>query len=190
MPRVSRQQADLNREAIKLAAARLFREQGFDGVGIPEITSAAGLTHGSFYGHFESKQALAAEALAAAIESGLQRWDQRSAAAGREGLIRGYLTSRNRDTPGDACPIAALAGDMARQPADAPTRPVFNQAIVALVDKLARLHAATPGQQVEQKALADLSTLVGALILSRATAGSELSDKFLSQVSAELIGQD
>jgi len=192
MPRVSRRQADLNREAIKLAAARLYRERGFDGVGIPEITRAAGLTHGSFYGHFESKEALAAEALAAGLDIGMQRWETRAAQGGREGLIRGYLATRNRDTPGDACPIAALAGDMARQPADAPTRPVFNMAIGMLLKKLAAVQAVQPDAPAgidEQKALADLSAMVGALIMSRATIGSDVSDKFLSLVSAELIAK-
>lgn len=190
MPRVSRQQADLNREAIKHAAARLYRERGFDGVGIPEITRAAGLTHGSFYGHFQSKEALAAEALATAIDSGLQRWDQRAAEGGREGLIRGYLTARNRDTPGDACPIAALAGDMARQPADAATRRVFSQAITMLLEKLAAVQADGPAELGEQKALTDLAAMVGALLLARATAGSDVSDRFLSLVGTELIDRN
>lgn len=193
MPRVSRQQAEINREAIKLAAARLYRERGFYGVGIPEITRAAGLTHGSFYGHFESKEALAAEALSAGLDIGMQRWERRAAQGGREGLIRGYLDIRNRDTPGDACPIAALAGDMARQPADAPTRPVFNQAIETLLEKLAKVQdveAGGPDGLGEQKALTDLASMVGALILSRATAGSGISEKFLTLVGDELIGRN
>ncbi|MCZ2495311.1 TetR family transcriptional regulator [Xylophilus sp. Kf1] len=187
MPRVSRLQAERNRESIKLAAARLYRERGFDGVGISEITRAAGLTHGSFYGHFASKEALAAEALDACMQSGLQRWDQRAAQAGRDGMIRGYLSARNRDLPGDACHIAALAGDMARQPVEAATHASFNQTITALLDKLSAVQPPGAADAVEQQSLTDLATLVGALILSRATAGSALSDDFLDLVATELI---
>jgi len=191
MPRVSRKQADLNREAITRAAARLYRERGFDGVGIPEITQAAGLTHGSFYGHFDSKGALAAEASMAAFQAGFARWEQRredaaSAAAAREGFIVGYLSRRNRDTPGDACPLAALAADVGRMPPGAPVRKAFTDGVAVILDKLVSVQAPGEAGAVEQKALTDLAALVGALILARATLGSELSEKFLSGVSAEL----
>src|SRR5271157_4449503 len=71
--RVSREKAAENRERIVEAAARLFREQGFDGVGVDAIMSAAGLTHGGFYGHFGSKDDLAAEAVTRALQRGIEK---------------------------------------------------------------------------------------------------------------------
>jgi len=191
MPRVTRKQADLNREAIKVAAARLFREKGFTGVAIPEITGAAGLTHGSFYGHFSSKEQMAAEASAAAFRVGFERWELRragqpSAAAARTGFIAGYLTERNRDNPGDACPLAALAGDVARLGLESPVRKTFIDGIQVILEKLASVQAGGDAGTVERQALTDLSAMVGALILSRATKSSALSEKFLHLVTAEL----
>src|SRR5436190_14272805 len=71
--RVSREKASANRERIVEAAARLFREHGFDGVGVDAIMKEAGLTHGGFYGHFASKDELAAEAVVRALALGTQK---------------------------------------------------------------------------------------------------------------------
>ena len=74
MPRVSREQTDKNRLLIEAASARLFKEHGFDGVSVADIMASAGLTHGGFYGHFESKDELAALACAKAFEESAARW--------------------------------------------------------------------------------------------------------------------
>ncbi|RLU05724.1 TetR family transcriptional regulator, partial [Pseudomonas prosekii] len=79
MPRVSRKQADLNREIIVEAATRLFRERGLHGISVVDVMAAAGLTHGGFYGHFESKEALAREAGGRAFEQSAERWKTRIA---------------------------------------------------------------------------------------------------------------
>lgn len=194
MPRVSKKQVEKNREAIKNKASTLFRERGFDGVGIPEITRAAGLTQGSFYGHFESKDALVSEASDAAFEVGFERWarhraHEKSLAQARTEFIRQYLTVLNRDKPGEAGPIATLVGDVARLPPDAPVRKVFAERIAQV---LGTLWPVFPGEgndeSTEQEALASLSAIVGAMLLSRATAGTHLSEKFLKAVSASLTG--
>ena len=103
--RVSREQAAQNRERVLDAAAKLFRERGFSGVGVAELMHAAGLTHGAFYGQFGSKDDLMAEACARAFESSLERW--RKAAARSPGdplaaVVASYLSPSHRDEPGEA----------------------------------------------------------------------------------------
>src|SRR6202050_3032867 len=80
MPRVSREQTDHNRIAITAASARLFREQGVDKVSVAELMAAAGLTHGGFYGHFESKEKLATVACTKAFDEAVERWESRISA--------------------------------------------------------------------------------------------------------------
>src|SRR6202161_4039484 len=92
MPRVSREQADRNRIAITEASARLFREQGVDNVSVAELMAAAGLTHGGFYGHFESKEELAGEACRWAFARSVERWKKRIAEKNDPGVARAALT--------------------------------------------------------------------------------------------------
>jgi TetR/AcrR family transcriptional repressor of nem operon len=120
MPRVSREQADNNRLAITDASARLFRERGIDNVSVAELMAAAGLTHGGFYGHFESKDQLAAEACRWAFGRSVERWKKRIAeksdrTLARAALTDNYLSAQSRNNPGASCPAAAFAGDVARE---------------------------------------------------------------------------
>src|SRR5271170_2549103 len=120
MPRVSREQFISNRTAITEASARLLRERGIKGLSVSELMAAAGLTHGGFYGHFASKDALAAEACSLAFEHSAERWKNRVAGnadadSARAALVEGYLTPKSRSSPGTSCPAAALAGDVARE---------------------------------------------------------------------------
>ncbi|HEV6964069.1 TetR/AcrR family transcriptional regulator, partial [Roseateles sp.] len=111
--KVSRAQAEANRERILDSAAQLFRERGFDGIGLNELMQAAGLTRGGFYGHFESKDDLAAQACRRAMRDGREQWKRqpdRSLAA----WVKAYLSETHRDRPGAGCGLAALAGDAAR----------------------------------------------------------------------------
>src|ERR1700710_1547094 len=123
MPRVSREQTDANRIAIEEASSRLFREQGLKGVSVADLMGAAGLTHGGFYGHFSSKEALAGEACASAFERSVDRWKGRVVEAvnrvnGRAALVESYLSPQARGNPGAACPASSLAGDVSREPPD------------------------------------------------------------------------
>lgn len=98
MPRVSKAEAEKNRAIIEQVSARLFREQGFHGISVADLMSAAGLTHGGFYGHFESKDALAAIACERAFEESVERWRKRvdaapDRAAALESLLDGYLST-------------------------------------------------------------------------------------------------
>src|SRR5450755_3770239 len=100
MPRVSRAEAESHREQITDASARLFKERGLKGVSVADLMGAAGLTHGGFYGHFESKDALAGIAVAHAFEQSAERWHKRIAGklddpARRAALVDKFLTPQS-----------------------------------------------------------------------------------------------
>ena len=111
-----------HRAAILTQAGKLFRRHGIDGVAVADITGAAGLTHGAFYGHFASKSALAADACRSSLEQAAANWRQRAAAAKVAGadpiaaLIDAYLTPERRDQPDTSCMLVALAPEASRDP--------------------------------------------------------------------------
>jgi TetR/AcrR family transcriptional repressor of nem operon len=191
MPRVSKQQSLSNRATITQTAARLFREHGIQGISVADLMAAAGLTHGGFYGHFASKDALAAEACSLAFENSAQRWRQRLAGiaapdAAKALLVQGYLSSKSRDDPGISCPASSLAGDVAREGSGAAVRAEFASGIEALVEILGSLqHTGNPAGD-RHEALADLATMVGAQLLARATGGRKVSDEFLRAARTRL----
>jgi TetR/AcrR family transcriptional repressor of nem operon len=192
MSRVSRLQADQHRSTIKELAARLLRERGIRGVSVANLMAAAGLTHGGFYGHFKSKDALVAEACAAAYEGSVQRWRQRVAAsadpaAGRAALIEPYLSDAARRSPGTACPTAALAADVARELPEAPVRAAYVAGLEALLEILVEVQPQAAPEVRRSQALADFATMAGALMLARATAGHGISDELLAAARQRLL---
>jgi TetR/AcrR family transcriptional repressor of nem operon len=183
--RVSRDRAAARREQIVDIASELFRLHGFDGVAIPQIMSAAGATHGGFYGHFESKEHLAAEACARAHHR--NRWDhwlQGRLDCRVDEIVHGYLTERHRDDPAHGCLLAAVATDVARQPAS--VRTVFTNALRSKVDLLLGLMTGHSAARRREKALATMAGMVGALVLSRAVNDAQLSREILSAASSVL----
>jgi TetR/AcrR family transcriptional repressor of nem operon len=192
MPRVSRELAHQHRRAITQASAGLFREHGLRGVSVAELTAAAGLTHGGFYGHFASKAALAGEACRLAFAQSAQRWARRVAAAptaqaARAALIVAYLAASARKNPARSCPAAALAGDVAREAPDAPVRAAFADGMESLITILTEITESTPDGDRRQAALSDFCILAGALVLARATAGRPLSDALLAAARQRLL---
>jgi TetR/AcrR family transcriptional repressor of nem operon len=193
VPRVSRAETEQNRIAIEEVASRLFREKGF-GVSVADLMAAAGLTHGGFYGHFESKDALMDTACRHAFEGSVERWQRR--AAGKQGraerlpaLIDGYLAPHNRNAPGSGCPMAGLASDVAREAASHPVRKTYAAGLRQLLDILVAAQDSTDVRQSRSDALAQLCTLVGAMVLARATRGDRLSDELLGAARARLLGE-
>src|SRR5690349_9507943 len=163
--RVSRQEAEANRERVVKVASALYRKHGFDGIGVADIMKKAGLTHGGFYGHFGSKDDLAAEALTCALR-GSDSWISASEKGGLESAVRNYLTPEHRDDRAKGCIFAAVGSDMVRQPRT--VRHAFTEGFRATIGKLVRM---VPGRSAEarrEQALATMAALVGALILSRA----------------------
>lgn len=185
--RVSREQAAENRERIVDVAARLFRERGFDGVGVADLMKNAGLTHGGFYGHFDSKEALMAEACEHAIAETGKRWQTltRQGEPGAFGrLARRYLSARHRDQPGDGCVLAALANDAARQ--SPPVRHAYTRSVQRFIALLAGVVPGRGEAARRRKAVAACATMVGALILSRAVDDDALSREILDAVTDQL----
>lgn len=195
MPRVSRQQTDNNRIAIEEASSRLFREQGIKGVSVADLMGAAGLTHGGFYGHFESKDALAAVACTHAFAQSAGRWEKRAAgkstpAEAFAGLVEGYLSAHNRNNAGAGCPIAGLAIDVAREPADKPIHAAYLAGLKGLIDIMQTTQTSGDDATDRSRTLVQMSTLVGAMILARATRGDALSDEWLDSARAHLLPAD
>lgn len=191
MPRVSKEQASKNHSVIEEVSARLFREQGFRGVSVGDLMAAAGLTHGGFYGHFESKDALATVACKKAFEQSEARIDRRLAQAGgpaaaRHAMVDHYLNTERRDTLGDGCPASAFVSDIAREPLASPLRAAYIDGIKGLLGQLAALSPALEAGTRHDEAIAMLSTMMGALLLSRATAGDALSERILDTVRQHL----
>ena len=163
--KVSRAQAEENRERILDNAAQLFRERGFDGIGLNDLMQAAGLTRGGFYGHFESKDDLAAQATRRALQANREQWKQQTDRS-LQAWVKAYLSDAHRDHIGAGCGLVALAGDAARGgPA---VKAVFAEGVASLVATLQTQMPALDAAGKREQALAMLSTLVGALLLSRA----------------------
>ena len=190
--KVSKAQAAENREGIVDAAARLYREKGLDGVGVAEITRDAGLTHGGLYRHFESKDALAREACLRAFEwtitplEGLASPEaDGSSAHCLRALVHGYLSVTHRDHPGEGCPAAALAADAAR--AGPEMSEVFAQGVERNIQ---RFMGVLQGDEVTKRTetIVTLSSMVGALVLARATAAGNpvLSEEILATLREQL----
>lgn len=175
--RISAAQAARNRQRVLDTASEVFRQRGFDGVGVSDLMKAAGFTHGGFYNHFASKDALATEALA-------QAWAQMAAERARARnltqLLSGYLSRAARDAPGSNCPAAALGCDVGRRSADmkAAFAGGLEEMITSVENLLPHASASTP----RARALNVVSGMVGALMLSRAVPDdSPLADEILAQ---------
>jgi TetR/AcrR family transcriptional repressor of nem operon len=180
--RVSKEKASENRERLLTEAARLFREHGLLGVGVDALTDAAGLTHGSLYSHFGSKERLAAEALSHAASTSSARLSD--AGTLDEYVIR-YLSEDHRKRRGDGCVMAALAGEIPRQ--GTAIRHNFTDIVREVVKRVASL---MPGRcKSEDEALAIVATMVGALTLARAVDDPELSDRILSAARTRLVSR-
>ena len=192
MPRVSRAEVQVHREQITDASARLFKERGIKSVSVADLMGAAGLTHGGFYGHFESKEALAGAAVARAFEQSAERWHKRVAAepdapAGRAVIVDKFLSPRSIKDVGTGCPSVAMATDVAREPADAAIRAAFHVGLEALVGILSDVQSGPDAATRRGAALADYATMAGAVLLARATEGSPLSTELLAAARARLL---
>lgn len=181
MGRVSREQAQENRKRIVETASRLFRELGTH-VSVADLMNAAGLTHGGFYKQFPSKEALIDEATTHAFDELAQRHtaaleQHAGRLAAQQALIDAYLSVEHRDNPADGCPVAGLAGDMAREPGNPQAHRVYAEGVSDFADWLAT---------EDQDGVTRLCTMLGALLLARATKDSPMSEEILTTARAAL----
>jgi len=184
--RVSRAQAEENRETIINVASRLFREHGFDGIGLKDLMKGAGLTQGGFYKQFASKDDLAALASRRALESATSRWSAAAANSPNplEAVMGFYLSSDHRGEKAEGCPLVALGADAARQ-SDEVKRPL-EDGILAHFEILDELMDGAKSSNPSSKAMAILSLMVGAVTLSRIMRDENLSDGILGAAAGEV----
>jgi len=182
--KVTKAQAEANRAHVVETASQLFREFGFDGVGVADLMAAAGFTHGGFYKHFGSKADLMAESTACGIAQTTARSDGLDAKT----FVRHYLSREHREGRATGCAMAALGGDAARQPE--PVRVAFAAGVENLVAALSQQSGASTASDAAQtraRILDVLAHAVGSLVMSRACPDdSPLADEFLA-VSREAI---
>jgi TetR/AcrR family transcriptional repressor of nem operon len=168
-------------------AAKVFREHGYDGIGVADLMKAAGLTHGGFYGNFESKEALMAEACARTFDQSLERWS-RLAAGNPSGpfqaISAAYLSTDHRDNPGRGCAMAALGPDLARL--SEPSRTAVTTGVRAQVAQLAALLPDGSDNERRHAALVAYASMVGAMVLARAVNDDALSNEFMEAVKAAI----
>ncbi|WRH90422.1 TetR family transcriptional regulator [Pseudomonas fluorescens] len=182
--RVTKAQAQANREHIVETASVLFRERGFDGVGVADLMAAAGFTHGGFYKHFGSKADLMSEASAKSLARSLASAEMVDV----QGFIDAYVSKEHRDGRGSGCTMAALCGDAARQSDDVKT--AFADGIERTLQTLGDKYPTGPDAASGEgrvKMIDMLARAVGAIILSRACpADSALADEILAVCHAEM----
>ena len=198
--RITKQQAEENRARVIATAARLFRERGFDGVGVADLMHAAGLTHGGFYNHFESKDELEAAACEhalglalEAIRSVADRPDPKDRAEALGEYKRRYVSRKSRDAEPFRCPMVAFGADVTRQ--SEPVRKEYAAGLRRYLDAYARAFAserpsAKQSETLRLEALAQFATMVGAVSLARSIASADpaLSDEILEAAAAAVEG--
>jgi AcrR family transcriptional regulator len=166
---------DASRDRIVEVAAQRFRRDGIAASGLATIMGDAGLTNGAFYPHFQSKAELIRESVAAALDAQSQQIQELLASGGPEMAIQAYLSAEHRDNPDKGCASAALLPEIARQPPE--MREAYTERLLVLVRQLS---AALPQtRDPEGAALGVFATLIGALEMARAVAGTDLSDRIL-----------
>jgi TetR/AcrR family transcriptional repressor of nem operon len=181
--KVSKETSAKHRDDLVRAASRLFREKGFDKVGIAEIAAAAGLTHGAFYTHFGSKEALCAEAI---TRTSRRTAETVKATSDWRAYVEAYLDPKHVRDRGNGCPYAALSGDVPRE--SALVRSAFSQALENSIDALAERLGDKNGVSARDRAIPSLATMVGAVVLARAATDTALRDEILTAVKAKLLG--
>jgi len=180
--RYSREHKAETHARIVRKASVLLRERGVHGVGVAELMKEAGLTHGGFYAHFASRDALLIEAVAHAMDRSIAHWRKITQAqpgqAGLADIVDAYLTPAHRDDPGYGCAIAALGAEIAREGAGA--RRMFAAKLEEMVAVLAAEVDGATTEAARNEAIATLALMTGALVLARAAGGGAFSSEILA----------
>src|SRR6195952_4757708 len=165
---------------VKKASVRL-REKGAHGIGVADLMKEAGLTHGGFYAHFDSREALVIEAFAYAMDRANERWrkvaEQTPPEKRLASIVESYLTPVHRDDPGHGCAVPTLGAEIARE--SPKTRKAFAVRLEQMVDMLADQIPDLPRKAARKQAMASLATMMGTLVLARIAGSGEFSDDIL-----------
>lgn len=186
--KVTKAQVQANRVRIVETASVLFRERGYDGVGIADLMATAGFTHGGFYKHFPSKADLQAEA----ASRGFAQTAAKAEGVDAVEFVKYYLSREHRDARGEGCTMAALCGDAARQPE--PIKTVFATGVESQLAILANKAGAPEDGKREAnlraKRIEVVAQVVGAIVLSRACPDdSPLADEILDVCRAAVLSR-
>ena len=175
---------------VKKAATRL-REKGAHGIGVADLMKDAGLTHGGFYAHFDSREALVIEAFNYAMDRATERWRKVTAEVAPEKrlstIVDGYLSATHRDDPGQGCAVPALGAEIARE--SLKTRKAFALKLDQMIDMITDQIQDVPRKTARKQAMATLATMMGAIVMSRIAGNGEMSDEILSAGREAALGR-
>jgi len=189
--RYSREHKQETHERIVKKASVRLREKGAHGIGVADLMKEAGLTHGGFYAHFDSREALVVEAFAYAMDRSTERWrkvaeqtppDKRLAT-----IVENYLTPVHRDDPGNGCAVPALGAEIARE--SPKTRKAFAAKLEQMIDMMADQVPDVPPKAARKQAMATLATMIGTLVLSRIAGTGEFSGEILGAGREAVLGR-
>jgi TetR/AcrR family transcriptional regulator, transcriptional repressor for nem operon len=166
---------------VRKASVRL-REKGAHGIGVADLMKEAGLTHGGFYAHFDSREALLIEAFAFAMDRSMEYWRKATAETSPEKrlamIVDSYLTASHRDDPGRGCAVPTLGAEIARESPKA--RKAFAAKLEQMIDMIAEQLIDLPPKAARKQAAVTLATMMGTLVLSRIAGNGEFSDDILA----------
>lgn len=175
---------------VKKASVKL-REKGAHGIGVADLMKDAGLTHGGFYAHFDSRDALVIEAFTHAMDRSTAKWrklsDETPVEKRLSKIVNTYLAPVHRDDPGQGCAVPALAAEIARE--SAKTRRVFSGRMEQMIDMLADQFHGVPRKAARQQAMAALATMMGSLVMARVAGTSQFSDEILKSGRDAVLGR-
>lgn len=187
MARSQAEKANSRARILRIAGSEL-RARGLEGVGVAELMSAAGMTHGGFYKHFESRDHLVEAAIAALLqeieETKAEAGSRNKSGSTLKSYIDWYLSDEHRSNPGEGCPVSALGIDMSR--ANDRTRTVFTKGLARFVEWIVDKLPAGPARRRQDRAALIASALVGGVVLARASSDPEFAEQILSSVRKEL----
>lgn len=165
---------------VKKASVRL-REKGAHGIGVADLMKEAGLTHGGFYAHFDSREALVIEAFGYAMDRSMEHWRKLTGEAAPEKRLalvaESYLSTVHRDNPGHGCSIPALGAEIARE--NPKTRKAFAGKLDQMIEMMTDYIPNMPRKAARKQAIATLATMAGTMLLARIAGSNELSDEVL-----------
>ena len=175
---------------VKRASVKL-REKGAHGIGVADLMKEAGLTHGGFYAHFDSREALVIEAFAHAMDRSTERWRKLAEATPPEqrmaAVVDAYLTPAHRDDPGHGCAIPTLGAEIARE--SPKTRKAFAGKLEEMIDALAEQIPDVPRKAARKQATAMIATMMGTLVMARVAGNGEFSEEILNSGREAVLGR-
>jgi TetR/AcrR family transcriptional regulator, transcriptional repressor for nem operon len=189
--RYSREHKQETHERIVRKASVRLREKGAHGIGVADLMKEAGLTHGGFYAHFDSREALVIEAFTYASKRSRAHWHKMAEQTAPEKrlalIVDTYLSPLHRDNPGHGCSIATLGAEIARE--SPKTRKAFAAELEQLIELIADHIPASSRKASRKQATAILSTMMGALVMSRIAGNGEFSEEILAAGREAALGR-